>query len=112
MERETASGSRTAYFRAIMAAICSAFVFVDTLYCVCMQLTWIANAVGTTVNLKLCEEQIVSYLPLSHVAAQVNDLWISIRFAATTSFAQPDALKVMGLVISVIPIAYSTSTFL
>lgn len=56
-------------------------------------LTWIANAVGTMVHLKLCEEQIVSYLPLSHVAAQVNDLWISMRFAATTNFAQPDALK-------------------
>lgn len=50
----------------------------------------------------MCEEEIVSYLPLSHVAAQVNDIWISLRFAATTSFAQPDALKVMGLIILVI----------
>lgn len=45
------------------------------------------------------EEQLVSYLPLSHVAAQMNDIWISMRFAATTSFAQPDALKVTGLFI-------------
>ncbi|KAG5280469.1 hypothetical protein AALO_G00060360 [Alosa alosa] len=56
-------------------------------------ITWIANAVGTMTNLKMCEEEVVSYLPLSHVAAQVNDIWITMRFAATTSFAQPDALK-------------------
>ena len=40
------------------------------------------------------EEVVVSYLPLSHVAAQVNDLWISVKFAGTTYFASPDALKV------------------
>ncbi|KAL2092811.1 hypothetical protein ACEWY4_012609 [Coilia grayii] len=56
-------------------------------------ITWISNAVGTMTNLKMGEEELVSYLPLSHVAAQVNDMWISMRFAATTSFAQPDALK-------------------
>lgn len=39
-------------------------------------------------------ETIVSYLPLSHIAAQVNDMWIGMRFAATTYFADPDALKV------------------
>lgn len=51
----------------------------------------------------MCKEEIVSYLPLSHVAAQMNDIWISMRFAATTSFAQPDALKVIGLINLVIP---------
>jgi len=49
------------------------------------------------VRLKMAEEEVVSYLPLSHVAAQVQDLWISMRFAAVTNFAEPDALKVKVL---------------
>ncbi|XP_053181864.1 long-chain-fatty-acid--CoA ligase ACSBG2-like [Scomber japonicus] len=56
-------------------------------------LTWTARAAGTMVNLNCAEETLISYLPLSHVAAQVNDMWISMRFAGTTYFAEPDALK-------------------
>lgn len=46
------------------------------------------------VNLSYGEESVVSYLPLSHVAAQVIDIWICMRFAGTVYFADPDALKV------------------
>ncbi|KAG5834617.1 hypothetical protein ANANG_G00263350 [Anguilla anguilla] len=56
-------------------------------------ITWIANTAGNMTNLKQGEQMTVSYLPLSHVAAQVYDLWISMRFAGTTYFAEPDALK-------------------
>ncbi|XP_051551981.1 long-chain-fatty-acid--CoA ligase ACSBG2-like isoform X2 [Myxocyprinus asiaticus] len=56
-------------------------------------ITWTANAAGIMTRLKMGEEQLVSYLPLSHVAAQVNDMWICMRFAGITSFAEPDALK-------------------
>ncbi|KAK3514670.1 hypothetical protein QTP70_021577 [Hemibagrus guttatus] len=56
-------------------------------------ITWIADAAGKVINLKEGEDCLVSYLPLSHVAAQVNDMWLTIRFAGTTYFAQPDALK-------------------
>ncbi|XP_053337634.1 long-chain-fatty-acid--CoA ligase ACSBG2-like isoform X1 [Clarias gariepinus] len=56
-------------------------------------ITWTANAAGTLINLKKAEESLVSYLPLSHVAAQVNDMWVPMSFAGTTYFAQPDALK-------------------
>ncbi|XP_066566872.1 long-chain-fatty-acid--CoA ligase ACSBG2 isoform X2 [Amia ocellicauda] len=56
-------------------------------------LTWTADAAGKVANLKFGCETLVSYLPLSHVAAQVNDLWITIRFAGTAYFAEPDALK-------------------
>ena len=35
----------------------------------------------------------VSYLPLSHVAPQVLDVWLPIATAGTCWFAQPDALK-------------------
>ena len=40
------------------------------------------------------EEVFVSYLPLSHVAAQILDIFIPLMFAVTVYFAQPDALKV------------------
>ncbi|XP_044185623.1 long-chain-fatty-acid--CoA ligase ACSBG2-like isoform X2 [Thunnus albacares] len=56
-------------------------------------LTWTARAAGTMVNLNYAEEILISYLPLSHVAAQVNDMWICMRFAGTAYFAEPDALK-------------------
>lgn len=49
------------------------------------------------VRLKMAEEEVVSYLPLSHVAAQVQDMWVCMRFAAVTNFAEPDALKVKVL---------------
>lgn len=40
------------------------------------------------------QESIVSYLPLSHIAAQIYDLWTGIQWGELVYFAQPDALKV------------------
>ena len=40
-------------------------------------------------------ERFVSYLPLSHVAAQLSDLHCPMSVAATVCFARPDALKVV-----------------
>ena len=40
------------------------------------------------------QETIVSYLPLSHIAPQMMDLWLPIKIGALTFFAQPDALRV------------------
>lgn len=37
---------------------------------------------------------VVSFLPLSHIAAQIMDIVIPIRFGISVYFAQPDALKV------------------
>ncbi|KAM7415789.1 hypothetical protein PAMA_018043 [Pampus argenteus] len=56
-------------------------------------LTWTAHAAGAMVNLNYAEETLISYLPLSHVAAQVYDMWTAMRFAGTSYFAEPDALK-------------------
>ena len=39
-------------------------------------------------------ETTVSYLPLSHVAAQLFDIFIPVVCGVTIYFAQPDALKV------------------
>lgn len=56
-------------------------------------ITWTSRIAGNMVGLKITEEVLVSYLPLSHAAAQMIDLWICVRFAGTTYFAEPDALK-------------------
>ena len=42
----------------------------------------------------MAAESLVSYLPLSHIAAQLLDMYLPIAIGATVYFAQPDALKV------------------
>ncbi|XP_053906399.1 long-chain-fatty-acid--CoA ligase ACSBG2 isoform X2 [Cuculus canorus] len=59
-------------------------------------LTWTAVAAGRFLmlaNTKEQEEVVVSYLPLSHIAAQMCDIWVPIAYGAQVFFAQPDALK-------------------
>ncbi|XP_041856454.1 long-chain-fatty-acid--CoA ligase ACSBG2-like [Melanotaenia boesemani] len=56
-------------------------------------LTWTAHTAANLMNASYGVEVLVSYLPLSHVAAQMVDMWICMSFAGTTYFAEPDALK-------------------
>uniref|UniRef100_A0A8C7PS42 Long-chain-fatty-acid--CoA ligase ACSBG2 n=1 Tax=Oncorhynchus mykiss TaxID=8022 RepID=A0A8C7PS42_ONCMY len=59
-------------------------------------LTWTAFAVGRHVQLTEAtksQEMVVSYLPLSHIAAQMVDIWVTMKVGGATYFAQPDALK-------------------
>lgn len=56
-------------------------------------LTWTAKATADFVGLRFAEEVIVSYLPLSHVAAQIVDIFGTIDACMEVYFAQPDALK-------------------
>ncbi|ESN98461.1 hypothetical protein HELRODRAFT_101643 [Helobdella robusta] len=56
-------------------------------------LIWTAAVCGRQARLDICEDVLVSYLPLSHVAAQVLDMFIPVVYGATVYFAQPDALK-------------------
>ncbi|XP_063056785.1 long-chain-fatty-acid--CoA ligase ACSBG2-like [Engraulis encrasicolus] len=59
-------------------------------------LTWTAFATSRNVRLTeacVSQEVVVSYLPLSHIAAQMIDIWITIKVGGATYFAQPDALK-------------------
>ncbi|XP_075391789.1 long-chain-fatty-acid--CoA ligase ACSBG2-like isoform X2 [Tenrec ecaudatus] len=59
-------------------------------------ITWMSGAVSRECCLSLASEKqetVVSYLPLSHVAAQIMDLWIPIKVGGLTYFAQPDALR-------------------
>ena len=60
----------------------------------CLQLVWTAKATGETYRIKEGYEVVVSYLPLSHIAAQLIDMYITLLHAGTVYFAQPDALKV------------------
>lgn len=56
-------------------------------------LTWTVKQAASMINFKYAEEVVVSYLPLSHVAAQLVDMWTPVAYAMTTYFAEPDALK-------------------
>ena len=60
-----------------------------------VQLIWIAKMCGRATHWKYSSEVVVSYLPLSHVAAQIVDIYCPLLYAASVYFAQPDALKVV-----------------
>lgn len=48
------------------------------------------------------KERIVSYLPLSHVASQLLDIYFTLSTGGSCWYAQPDALKVNYKVIIII----------
>lgn len=57
-------------------------------------LTWAAQSVGDRLpNLKPGNETIITYLPLSHIAAQLIDVLVAVTFGVTVYFADKDALK-------------------
>ncbi|XP_049576241.2 long-chain-fatty-acid--CoA ligase ACSBG2 isoform X1 [Syngnathus scovelli] len=59
-------------------------------------LTWTALSTARHVGLTDAtesQEVVVSYLPLSHIAAQMVDIWLTMRVGGVTHFADPDALK-------------------
>ncbi|CAO1302805.1 unnamed protein product [Diamesa serratosioi] len=57
-------------------------------------LTWDAFAISNRLeNLQMGKEVLISYLPLSHVAAQVVDIFVGLTNAVTIYFADKDALK-------------------
>jgi long-chain-fatty-acid--CoA ligase ACSBG len=56
-------------------------------------LTWSARGLCSLVSAENCTEVGISYLPLSHIAAQIVDIYGPISCAAAVYFAQPDALK-------------------
>ncbi|KAJ0032746.1 hypothetical protein NQD34_002827 [Periophthalmus magnuspinnatus] len=59
-------------------------------------LTWTALSTCRHVHLteaSVSQEVVVSYLPLSHIAAQMVDIWVTMKVGGATYFAQPDALK-------------------
>ncbi|XP_052099586.1 long-chain-fatty-acid--CoA ligase ACSBG2-like isoform X2 [Mytilus californianus] len=55
--------------------------------------TWVAVAIAKLFKFVFGSEVIISYLPLSHIAAQMMDILIPVTMASAVYFAQPDALK-------------------
>lgn len=56
-------------------------------------ITWTAqNIIDNYMDLNHTD-RVVSYLPLSHIAAQLIDIYCMLQLGACTYFAQPDALK-------------------
>ncbi len=55
--------------------------------------TWTAQISREVYHHEWASEVLVSFLPLSHVAAQMVDIYGAISIAATVYFARPDALK-------------------
>ncbi|KAG9341259.1 hypothetical protein JZ751_019700 [Albula glossodonta] len=61
-------------------------------------ITWTAHHASRAGDMQPADtkqESLVSYLPLSHIAAQIYDLWTGIQWGELVYFAQPDALKVL-----------------
>jgi len=57
-------------------------------------LTWDAKMISNFLpNINLGDEVVISYLPLSHVAAQLVDIYVVLTIAGTICFADKDALK-------------------
>lgn len=56
-------------------------------------ITWTCHANCINAEFQAGKEVLVSFLPLSHVAAQMADIYITMYAGATCYFAQPDALK-------------------
>lgn len=57
-------------------------------------LTYDANIISENLgSIKLGSEKLISYLPLSHIAAQTTDIFIALKIGAAVYFANNDALK-------------------
>ncbi|XP_068227125.1 long-chain-fatty-acid--CoA ligase ACSBG2-like [Palaemon carinicauda] len=56
-------------------------------------MSWTAHANSVNIDFALGKEVIISFLPLSHVAAQMSDIYMCMYSGVTVYFAQPDALK-------------------
>ena len=58
---------------------------------------WCAFSAKSLVEMRTKKEVIISYLPLSHVAANLLDIWVAISGQATVYFADKMVLKVSSI---------------
>lgn len=66
----------------------------NELTCLLFQLCWTAGKTCENAGLRYALEIQISYLPLSHIAGSLTDIYGAMICAATVYFAQPDALRV------------------
>lgn len=57
------------------------------------QLMWMCHRIMEQSTFRIGMEHIISYLPLSHIATQLLDIFTMLSCAGTCWFAQPDAFK-------------------
>lgn len=70
-------------------------------------LTWNAYVIGKRLTgIQYGKEVLITYLPLSHVAGQMVDIFLALTFACTVYFADKDALK--GTLVKTLQIARPT----
>lgn len=59
--------------------------------------TWVTDAIASKIGLaspdKYGKNRVLSLLPLSHVAAQLLDLVVALRFGCSLYFSDPSALQ-------------------
>lgn len=67
---------------------------IHVLTCLLFQLCWTAGKAVENAGLLYASEVQLSYLPLSHIAGSLTDIYGAMVCAATVYFAQPDALRV------------------
>ncbi|XP_050431822.1 very long-chain-fatty-acid--CoA ligase bubblegum [Adelges cooleyi] len=65
-----------------------------------------AYLITNFLSLEQCKEVLVSYLPLSHVAAQITDIYCAITVGGQVYFAEKDALK--GTLVTTLQVARPT----
>lgn len=69
-------------------------------------MVWTAHGFAKAFTLQFEYEVLVSYLPLSHVAAQMIDITFPVAYGASVYFARPDALKVCYLYTYRVPVIF------
>ncbi len=59
-----------------------------------LQVTFLSRTIPDFLGGDFAKEVVVSYLPLSHIAAQILDIYVPINSAICVHFARPDAMRV------------------
>ncbi len=57
-------------------------------------ITWTSRAIASFVESPPAQEQILSFLPLGHIAAQLFEVYLPITVAGTVYFPKQDVLSV------------------
>ena len=60
-------------------------------------ITWTSRAIASFVEAPPAQEQVLSYLPLGHIAAQLFEIYVPITIAGTVFFPKQDVLSVSSL---------------